>query len=244
MRIVATSDFHGFLPEIPACDLLLIGGDICPVENHDRKFQAEWLRGEFCDWLNDMPAYTQVVAVGGNHDFVLQDSRKFQKQLPWHLLYDEVFETVSDLKIWASPMSPTFGNWAFMRDDRGLGELWETIPRDIDILMVHGPMHGYGDGVPEYVLRPRLGSGVGSGENTWDSWHKEYLGDEHVGSVSLLNRLAYEEFPNLKLFVFGHIHEGYGQQVVTLKNNKFTAANVSHVNGDYKPVNPPMMFEL
>lgn len=253
MRIVATSDFHGFLPEIPECDLLLIGGDICPVENHDRKFQADWLRGEFRDWLAEQPALVKIWT-GGNHDFVLQDWRNKPEKIQgiggkyldntWLEIPGVAAPFDRPLKIWASPMSPTFGNWAFMRDDRGLGEIWETIPRDIDILMVHGPMHGYGDGVPEYVLRPRLGSGIGSKEDAWDSWHKEYLGDEHVGSVSLLNRLAYEEFPNLKLFVFGHIHEGYGQQVVTLKNNKFIAANVSHVNGDYKPLNPPMEFKL
>ena len=74
MRLVLTSDFHGFLPKrVPECDLLLIAGDVCPVWNHDRKFQAFWLRNDFTDWLKEQPA-TDIIGIGGNHDFVLEVS--------------------------------------------------------------------------------------------------------------------------------------------------------------------------
>lgn len=228
-KIVATSDFHGYLPEIPECDILLVGGDVCPVYNHDRKFQAAWLRSYFKRWLKEVPA-KHIVGIGGNHDFVIQDSYKFKKELPWHLLYSETVE-IEGLKIWGSPYSPSFGNWAFMRSDKSLAEEWEKIPSDTDILLVHGPMYGYGDAVIRYSFRPTASGVV-----------REKLMGEHVGSSTLRNRLAYGEFNSLKLFVFGHIHEGYGTGSVD--DLGFIWANVSHVNEEYNNVNPPMVFEL
>jgi len=239
-KIVATSDLHGFLPEIPECDLLLIAGDVCPVWNHDRNFQADWLRGEFSDWMRAQPARS-TVWIGGNHDFVLQDWRGTKNiQLPhglkdvsgiyldnsWIHLVDD------DLKIWGSPMSNTFGRWAFMTSEGELGDIWRTIPRDIDILMVHGPMWGLGDFVPW----PR-----------YDDWGN-FLGldrenGEHVGSSTLANQLLYDEWPNLKLVITGHIHEAYGKY--SLKG--FDIYSNSHVSGaypEYVPERDPIVIEL
>ena len=48
MRIVALSDQHGYLPEIPPCDLLIIAGDVCPdrfgpfVAMHNPDQQKSW----------------------------------------------------------------------------------------------------------------------------------------------------------------------------------------------------------
>lgn len=43
-----------------------------------------------------------------------------------------------------------------------------------------------------------------------------------------------------RVHVFGHIHEGYGQQDVA----RFRFFNVSHCDIDYRPVNPPIAFEV
>lgn len=53
MRIAATSDLHGHLPEVPDCDLLLIAGDICPLEDGSIRVQGRWLDTELLGWLQD-----------------------------------------------------------------------------------------------------------------------------------------------------------------------------------------------
>ena len=65
MKIVAMSDLHGYLPEIPACDLLLIAGDICPLGNHKPAFQAEWLDTTFRRWLESLRQVGKVIGVAG-----------------------------------------------------------------------------------------------------------------------------------------------------------------------------------
>jgi hypothetical protein len=58
IRVVATSDLHGILSDIPECDLLFIGGDICL--DGSSKAQAEWVDLNFRCWLN-------LGASHGNH---------------------------------------------------------------------------------------------------------------------------------------------------------------------------------
>lgn len=223
-NIVAISDLHGFLPypkNVPACDILLIGGDIVPDEfsgigpfwSHDE--QRSWLFSDFSEWLEAVPA-KHIVGIGGNHDFILQVEDSPGYKLPWMYL-DNESAFVEGLNIFGSPYSPTFGGWAFMMDDANLNDfVWSKIPNDTDILMVHGPMKGILDITPPF-------------------W-----GSENVGSSSLRNRFEYGELPNLKLFVSGHIHNSYGQETV----NGVKFVNASRVNEEYNPVNKPIRIEI
>ena len=64
--VVAVSDLHGLLPPVPACDLLLLAGDLCPLLDHRPAAQAHWLDTDFRRWLRGVHA-RQVVFVAGNH---------------------------------------------------------------------------------------------------------------------------------------------------------------------------------
>jgi DNA repair exonuclease SbcCD nuclease subunit len=66
--IYALADIHGQLPDwrdCPECDLLLIGGDICPDMLPEDQFR--WLNQVFRTWLERVPA-RNIVGIAGNHD--------------------------------------------------------------------------------------------------------------------------------------------------------------------------------
>lgn len=222
MKIVAISDLHGQLPTIPQCDLLLIGGDICPVHNHLPSYQEFWLTTAFRRWLASVPA-TKIIATWGNHDFIGQ-SPSFDITLPWTLLVDQATE-FNGLKIYGSPWQPVFHDWAFNLTEPELERKWAAIPDDTEVLLLHGPPRGYGD------LAPRLLTD--DNEETWPC-------GVHTGSRSLELRLW--GLKRLKLCVFGHIHEGRGRWVHP--ETWAILLNATLLDGRYQMVHEPWEVEL
>lgn len=184
MKIIAMSDLHGYLPaEVPACDLLLLAGDLCPVENHTLLFQRAWLDFEFRQWLERLPA-RKIIGVAGNHDLIFEHAPELvPTNLPWTYLQDSG-TVCEDIKIWGTPWQPWFFDWAFNGSPEQLHRIWAMIPDDTNILVVHGPPFGFGDAVPERI------------------------GVRRTGCPHLLERI---QAIQPRLAVFGHIHEGRGQ---------------------------------
>jgi Icc-related predicted phosphoesterase len=170
------SDTHGFLPKIPDCDLLILAGDYC--RNHEDHW---WYRKEFKRWIDENARRCKIIGVAGNHDFIFQDFPDMVPKMEWVYLQDSGTEW-NGLKIWGTPWQPRFYDWAFNADEPFLKKKWDLIPDDTDILILHGPPHGYGD------LSPH--------------------GNVHTGSPSLLERI---KVVKPKLAVAGHIHPGYGR---------------------------------
>ena len=144
MIAACMSDLHGNLPDLSHLnfDVLLIGGDICPVTNHTDRFQADWLDTIFRMWIGHIKA--PVVAVAGNHDFVFDRNPGMVPSLPWTYLQDSGTTLPNGMRAWGSPHQPYFGGWAFNlhQDDfiDELAEKWDMIPADTDVLLLHGPL--------------------------------------------------------------------------------------------------------
>jgi len=175
-RIVACSDTHTKHRDlqIPEGDVFIFAGDF-EIRNNLDLF-------EMSEWLKELP-HKNVVAIFGNHDFTENYPKENMKQMfgRVHLLFNESI-TVDGFKIWGSPYSPYFNNWAWMQPDNMLAEIWASIPLETEILITHCPPFG----ILDQVL-PR---------------------DDSQGSRTLKDRVK-DVHPYLHLF--GHIHEGFGQ---------------------------------
>lgn len=161
MHIVAISDLHGFLPKTPKCDVLVVCGDICPLEDHSRKYQLRWLRLSFEAWLRAQPA-KWIIVIAGNHDIVTEHALAVMPSMPCHYLLNSGVE-IDGVKFWGSPMIPPIGSgWAWMAPENHLADLWMKIPEDTDVLVTHGPAYGardrtyFGEMVGSESLRYRI----------------------------------------------------------------------------------------
>jgi predicted phosphodiesterase len=183
LKVVAVADQHGRLPPIPPCDLLLIAGDVCPLGDHSVREQRTFLEGPFSEWLVATEA-DEIVGIAGNHDLLAADDPAFVAGLPWTYLFDGEAQ-VGDLRIWGTPHTVPYGDWAFMEPDVRLGRYFDAIPEGLDVLLTHGPPFG----VCDLAVR-----GI------------------HAGSEALRRALVRAR-PTV--CVFGHIHEAHGEDTVS-----------------------------
>lgn len=215
MRIVASSDFHGQLPDIPACDLFIIGGDICP--DGDIPFQADWIKTQLRPWLAQLPA-KEIIGIAGNHDFIFENSpHEIPSNLRWHYLQDSEI-ILEGVKIYGMPWQlPYFG--VFNLSEKEIAKHYDKIPPGMDIIISHGPPYGIGDMIPYYLEE--------SNEMTLI----------HTGSITLREKM-FSLKP--KLCLFGHIHSAAG----IYKMHETIFANISLLDDDLKRVRDPFIFDI
>lgn len=182
LNLVLISDTHGLHDQLrlPPGDVILHAGDVS-----SRGTEKEIVK--FLEWFESLN-YPHKIFIAGNHDFFFENNspEKIKEIIPPSVTYlNDSGVEIEGVKVWGSPVTPWFFDWAFNRQ-RGaaIKKHWDLIPEDTDILMTHGPVHGILD---------KTNTGVAA------------------GCEELLKTINNSK---IKLHVSGHIHEGYGERVV------------------------------
>jgi Icc-related predicted phosphoesterase len=217
LKIISLSDTHNAHKNIivQPCDLLIhagdatIGGEVDELES-------------FANWFEKQPAKYKIF-IAGNHERCLywfKDAQRMEKMLADKgIIYLNNSEIIIDgLKIYGSPNTPTFGQWAFMKDRSVIHEEWAKIPDDTQILITHGPAYKLCDSNLSRFSRT-------------NSYDHLYVKDHHCGCIALFNRLNNLEIP---LFLFGHIHPSGGENTKYKKTACYNVASFAPVTKDKK----------
>ncbi len=235
MKLALASDIHGkYNFKWPKADVLVLAGDLLPnlsrVDHRDVFMQKMWIQDTFAPAMHSLlglKVYKHIVIIPGNHDKAFRYEEKAVREIlsqiagSFHCLIDQ--QVTIDGKVFhGSPMTPWFGGdyWVYNFPDHraNMGRYkahaqacWDLIPDDVEVLITHGP--------PEGIL-----------SETWDG--------TDAGCKELKKRVC--ELEKLKLHVFGHIHEGYGQ--MEWEQKLFVNAAVCTLQ--YKPTNPVQVVEI
>jgi len=183
MKIWHISDTHGFhqLLQIPeGIDMVIHSGD-CSNPRDPYTNEPEVRR--FIDWFGDLPIKHKIF-VAGNHDTSIEKGLVTKDDFDQNCIHylENTSVEIEGLKIFGSPLTPTFGyGWSFNKDRNKLEKMWrKAIDEDVDIVIVHGPPRGMLD----------------------LSYDRKNL-IESCGDKSLMNKVKEVE---PKLMLFGHIH--------------------------------------
>lgn len=162
---------------VPDGDVLVHAGDMLQYGTLDELARA-------AEFLRALPHPTKII-VAGNHEVCLEKRPAEARALLDGFIYLEDQATVIEgIVFYGSPWQPKLRIWAFGAT-RGaeLASKWAKIPDRVDVLVTHGPPHGFGDRI---------------------TWRDQ---ERRVGCADLLARVR-AVAP--QLHVFGHIHQDRG----------------------------------
>lgn len=227
IKVCVISDGHGYLPKLESCELVLICGDMIPLNRQlytDSTYK--WYRNTFKEWANSLDC-KKVIFIAGNHELSLPNYYNTYKELfpdmekITYLCNEEYVYTGSDgnvYKIFGTPYCKIFGNWAFMLPDSELEEKYSKIPENLDILITHDAPYG----VSDILLQKEC----------------KWANGEHIGNKPLAKAIL-EKVP--KIVCHGHLHST-SREFEILGGSK--VINCSLKDEFYKPIYPPIYFEI
>lgn len=182
MKILAISDTHGFHEDFKDedfkdVDMVIFSGDCSNSKGKTFNFPEV---SRFLAWFEGLDVKYKIM-VAGNHDTSIEAGLWNPKEFKNIIYLQHESVEIEGLKIFGSPYTPEFFNWAFNVPRNKLDEYWKDIPEGTDILVTHGP--------PLHVLD---GVSIDGGFQV-----------QHVGDETLLQHVKRVK-PRFHLF--GHIH--------------------------------------
>lgn len=218
MNILCISDTHNRHNLIPS-EYLTNSDGIIDILIHSGDVSGRGSRTEitnFLDWFSKLP-FKHKIFIAGNHDFFFEQAPEYEiesllSNYPNIIYLNDSGIEIEGLKIWGSPITPYFYNWAFNRVGDTIKQHWNLIPSDTNILITHGGPKNVG--FLNTTSRDKI----------------------DVGCPYLTEKIS--ELNQLKLFVQGHIHEGYGYFYL----NDSLYVNCSVLNENYYMKNKPMVI--
>lgn len=219
MKLCFISDTHGKHRglKIPDCDILFHCGDIANIGEIS-------IYQDFNIWLQELSHVEHVVIIPGNHDTTIERSPEMIRECiinnPKTKLLINQGCVVNGLKIWGSPTTPMFYNWAFMKNPgEDIQKIWDRIPYGLDVLLTHGPSHGY-------LSKNKNG--------------------EECGCPQLLQKVIQVQ---PKIHAWGHIHTNGimhtpEKSVVKMKECNTVCINASSLDENYALLKEPIIYEI
>lgn len=168
-------------------------------------------------WLAGLP-HEEVIVIAGNHDVKIQKGLANIVQNEKVCYLENSGTEFKGMKIWGMPQSLWFNGVnpscaAFMCKESHMEKIVNEIPDNVDIIVSHSPPYG--------ILDKSVYDGI------------------HCGSETVRMGLDMRLTP--RLFVCGHIHEGYG---IYQMEKRTAVVNCSIMNHRYAPINKPIRIEL
>jgi Icc-related predicted phosphoesterase len=234
MKIIAISDTHSKhreltedIKKLGPVDVLIHAGDITA------KGELSTLNdfNQWCLELKRLGLVKEIIATFGNHE--LKDHFKNtptglqqrESAKDYILLLDEEY-VYDGVKFYGCPWTRRFFNWQYMIDsDNQAHEIYKKIPKDVDVLIVHGPPYGILDEVSRLQWSAEAGCTVSA---------IEYTGCKTI--------IEYIEKIQPMYYICGHIHEQYGLLNKSSSQTKFI--NASSLDDKYQYTHKPIVFEL
>ncbi|ETO28686.1 metallophosphoesterase [Reticulomyxa filosa] len=204
-------------------DILIHSGDMT-----DRGTLQELT--EVKNWLKTLK-FKHKIVISGNMDGIGLDTNKSSKPVNGKELFKDVATyleheeiTINGVKIFGSPYTPKFVGGFQLKDAKAAREKWSNIPKDIDVLVVHGPPYGQLDVTSQ----------------------KRRIGCPELAAVLGLKTDATQTSQTIapKVVIFGHVHASHGFSKHAATNTTFiNAAQYNGIHGSKKSVTP-IVYDL